>query len=87
MLLHLHNQSFQVLPFKMVDTYRMIGWLRKLMQDAYFSPGIGCCHKYRFAEVLSAYCLGAAKCKDYPSRGDGLKGSLIQPLVTLERIA
>ncbi len=86
MLLHLHNQSFQVLPFKVVNAYRMIGWLRELMQDTHFPPGIGCCNKYGFAEILPANRLRTAEGKDDPSRSNCLKGSLIQSLVTLQSI-
>ncbi len=67
--------------------YRMVRGLGQLIQDPHLAFGIGRSSKYRFAEVLPANGLGAAECKDNPARRDGLKSSLVQSLIALERIA
>lgn len=86
MLLHLHDYSFQVLTFRMIEAYGMIGWLGKLLQNPNITSGIGGGHKNRLSEIFLAYCLGAAEGEQYASGSNGFKSPLIKSLITLQRI-
>ena len=46
MLLHLHHKTFQIFTFQVINAHRVIGGLTELVENTYFSLGIGCCHKH-----------------------------------------
>jgi hypothetical protein len=78
MLLHFQNQAFEVLPFQVKDTHRMIGRLGEVMQNPDTPLCIGRSGKDRFPEVFPADCLGAAEGKEDSAWRYVLKCLLIQ---------
>ena len=69
-LLYIKEQSFQVLPFRMVDIDRVVARLIQTIEDAYFTSALSGSREYGQCKSFLVNYLGTAVCKYESSWGD-----------------
>ena len=85
-LFYIEYKTFQVFTFRMVDVYRMIGWLVELVQNTNLSSGQRSSGKDRVTKVFFSNDLRAAECKKNAAAWHFLHRFLIQARIAFQRI-
>lgn len=85
-LFHIENQPLQVLPLRMIDVDRMVGWLMQLVQDAHLAPRLSGSRKDGVSEIILGDHLGTTECEEYSTGLNHLQSLLVQPRIALQRI-
>ena len=85
-LFNIENQSFQVFPFGMINIYRMVGRLVKLMQNAYFAPCLCSSCEDGLPEVVLCYNLRAAESEENSAGFDSFKTLEVQSCISTQSV-
>ena len=83
-LLHIHQQTFQVLPFRMIDANRMVRALRKTPYNADIAVRVGGGSEEHRLEIVAADRLGAGEGKEQPAGSYLLQRPMVDIFVTLQ---
>ena len=70
----------------MIDVDGMIGWLMKLMQNAYATTALSRCREYSIAEIVFRNNLRAAESKQKSSLTNSFESLDVQSDITFQRI-
>ena len=86
-LLHIQHQSLEIFTFGVVDVYRMVSGLSKLVENTYAAPRLcgGC--EDAGSELILADCLRAGECEQNAAGPDFLEGFDVEPTVALQSVA